>query len=333
MRGPIAFARGIRHPEAFHGTGVGGGFFEGWYVKAVAAEQDARWAFIPGVFRGRDGQTVTDEAFVQVLDGSTGRSWYHRYDVADFHASDDRFDVTVGPNRFHSRGFTVNLPGIAGDIRYGAPLDGWPVTLRRPGIMGWYAWVPLMECYHGVVSFGHPLRGSLEVDGHSVDFDGGRGYIEKDWGRAFPSGYVWMHSNHIEGHPDASLVASVAIIPWLRSSFRGFIVGLRTGTGLHTWATYNGSRESALRIDETTVRWSMAGPAGTLELEAERVRGGLLKAPVRTRMHERVEETLDARIRVRFVDPAGRMRIDSVGTSGGLEVHGDLERLLAIGTR
>lgn len=248
MRSPVAFARGLRHPEAFHGHGVRGGFFEGWYVKVVDAGQDARWAFIPGVFRGRDGDAVTDEAFVQVLDGTTGRSWYHRYDTSQFHASDDRFDVRVGPNRFHSRGLSVDLPGIRGEIKYAAPLDGWPVTLRRPGIMGWYAWVPLMECYHGVVSFGHSLLGSLDVDGRAVDFDGGRGYVEKDWGRAFPSGYVWMHSNHIEGHPDASLVASVAIIPWLRSSFRGFIVGLRTAEGLQVWATYNGTRERHLRI-------------------------------------------------------------------------------------
>ena len=333
MRSPVAFARGLRHPEAFHGHGVRGGFFEGWYVKVVDAGQDARWAFIPGVFRGRDGDAVTDEAFVQVLDGTTGRSWYHRYDTSQFHASDDRFDVRVGPNRFHSRGLSVDLPGIRGEIKYAAPLDGWPVTLRRPGIMGWYAWVPLMECYHGVVSFGHSLLGSLDVDGRAVDFDGGRGYVEKDWGRAFPSGYVWMHSNHIEGHPDASLVASVAIIPWLRSSFRGFIVGLRTAEGLQVWATYNGTRERHLRIDETSVRWSMEGPAGVLEFEAERIRGGLLHAPVRTRMHERVEETLDARIRVRWVDASGRVRIDSVGTSGGLEVHGDLNRLLAIGAR
>lgn len=77
----------------------------------------------------------------------------------------------------------------------------------------------------------------------------------------------------------------------------------------------------------------MEGPAGVLELEAERIRGGLLHAPVRTRMHERVEETLDARIRVRWFDASGRVRIDSVGTSGGLEVHGDLNRLLAIGAR
>ena len=333
MRGPMALVRGIRHPEGFHGNGVTGGFFEGWYIKVADREQDARWAFIPGVFRGQDGAARTDEAFLQVLDGATGRSWYHRYPVEEFTAAADRFDVRLGPHRFNESGLHVELPDLHGDIAFTTPFDPWPVTWRRPGIMGWYAWVPMMECYHGVVSFGHALRGSLTVDGVSQDFDGGRGYIEKDWGRAFPAGYVWMHSNHFEGESDASLVASVAIIPWLRSSFRGFIVGLRLGNRLHTWATYNGSRESRLEITETHVRWAMEGPSGTLSLEAERKRGGLLHAPIRTRMHERVEETLDAQVHVRLVDPQGHRVLDTVASSAGLEVHGDLTRLLAVGTR
>ena len=325
--------RGIRRPEAFHGHGVTSGFFEGWYVKLVDARQQARWAVIPGVFRGRDGDDVTDEAFVQVLDGATGRSWYHRYETADFMASDRSFDVRVGPNRFASSGVHLDLPGLSGDIAFTSDFDPWPVSWRRPGIMGPYAWVPRMECYHGVVSFGHGLRGSLQADGELQDFTGGRGYIEKDWGRAFPAGYVWMHSNHLDGAPEASLVASVAIIPWLRSSFRGFIVGLRLGRRLHSWATYYGSNEVALTIDDSHVRWSMDGPSGLLELSAERVRGGLLHAPVRTRMHERVEETLDATLGVRLTDPAGSVVLDTTATCAGLEVHGDLARLLAVGTR
>ena len=333
MRGPVSLIRGIRHPEAFHGTGVTGGFFEGWYVKVVDAAQQAKWAIIPGVFRGHDGQAATDEAFVQVLDGATGRSWYHRYAVDEFIASADRFDVRVGPNRFSDRGFAVDLPELRGSIAFTSPLDPWPVTWRRPGIMGWYAWVPMMECYHGVVSFGHDLAGTLEADGERQDFAGGRGYIEKDWGKAFPAGYVWMHSHHFRGEPTASLVASVAIIPWLRSSFRGFIVGLRLGSRLHTWATYNGARETALDITETHVTWELTGPSGTLRLEAERTRGGLLHAPIRTRMHERVEETLDAEIGVKFTDPDGNVILETTATSAGLEVHGDLARLLAVGTR
>lgn len=333
MRGPLTLIRGIRHPEAFHGTGLDGGFFEGWYVKVADSQQIARWAFIPGVFRGHDGTTTTDEAFLQVLDGATGESAYYRYDAQDFTAATDRFDVWVGPHHFSSDGLSVRLPHLQGDIEFTTPMDPWPVTWRRPGIMGWYAWVPMMECYHGVVSFGHDLRGVLTVNGQRQDFDGGRGYIEKDWGRAFPAGYVWMHSQHFIGEPTACLVASVAIIPWLRSSFRGFIVGLRLGADLHTWATYNGSRERWLELDETHVRWAIDGPSGSLELSAERKRGGLLRAPIRTRMHERVEETLDAVIAVRYVAPDGRVVLDTTATTAGLEVHGDLERLLAVGTR
>ncbi len=302
-------------------------------MKLVDPRQQARWAIIPGVFRGRDGDTVTDEAFVQVLDGATGRSWYHRYDADEFVASGAEFDVSVGPNHFSSKGVHLDLPGLKGDVAFTTDVDPWPVTWRRPGIMGPYAWVPLMECYHGVVSFGHGLSGALEADGQIQDLNGGRGYIEKDWGRAFPAGYVWMHSNHFADAPEASLVASVAIIPWLRSSFRGFIVGLRLGRRLHSWATYNGSKERSLEIDDSHVRWSLEGPSGLLEMSAERVRGGLLHAPIRTRMHERVEETLDATLGVRLTDPSGQVVLDTIATSAGLEVHGDLERLLAVGTR
>ena len=66
-----------------------------------------------------------------------------------------------------------------------------------------------------------------------------------------------------------------------------------------------------------------------LEMTADRPRGGLLHAPIRTEMHRRVEETLDATIHVRLLDPRGRVLLDDVGVCGGLEVHGDLDRLVA----
>lgn len=60
------------------------------------------------------------------------------------------------------------------------------MTVRSPGIMGWYAWVPTMECYHGVVSLDHAISGKLMIEDQAHDFNGGRGYIEKDWGKSFP---------------------------------------------------------------------------------------------------------------------------------------------------
>ena len=333
MRSPAAWLRGVRHPEAFHGHGRRGGYFEGWYVKSVSADRSQRWAVIPGVFRGSGPGGAADEAFVQVLDGLTGRSWYHRYPTDEFEASDRRFEVRVGPNRFDTSGATLDVPQLRGRLTFATPLDPWPVTLRSPGIMGWYGLVPFMECFHGIVSFGHGLSGTVEVEGTPVSFDGGRGYIEKDWGQAFPAGYVWLASNHLESHPDASLIASVAIIPWLRGSFRGFIAGLTHSGRLHRWTTYNGTRETHLAIDDDRVTWALRGPDGTLELEAVRVRGGLLHAPLRTAMHERVEETLDSRVAVRHTDPRGRVLVDTTAECAGLEVFGDTERLLGLRAR
>lgn len=317
---------GVRHPEGFHGHRVRSSFFEGWYVKLVAADQGARWAVIPGVFLAPDG---TGEAFVQVLDGATGASWYHRYEVAEFSAARHRFDVRVGPNHFSARGVVLDLPSLRGQVRFTTPLDPWPVSWRSPGVMGWYAWVPRMECKHGVVSLGHGLAGELTHDGVTMSFDGGRGYSEKDWGAAFPSGYVWTQTNHFT-EPDTCLSASVALIPWLGSEFRGHIVGVKHRGELHRFATYTGARTTVLELTDDEVRWELRSRQGaTLQITADRPRGGLLHAPVRTEMHRRVEETLDATVAVRLVDHRGRVLLDDVGRCGGLEVHGDLERLVA----
>ena len=330
MRSPAAYVRGVRHPEAFHGRGVERGFFEGWYIKLVSADRAQRWAVIPGIFRGVGSDTGRDEAFVQVLDGLTGRSWYHPFPVDAFHASDREFAVELGGNRFDTHGVMLELPQLRGRIEYTAPLDPFPVTWRAPGIMGWFGLVPRMECFHGIVSFGHPLAGTLEVEGTATSFDAGRGYIEKDWGSAFPAGYVWLASNHIDTAPDASLVASVAIIPWMRRAFRGTIIALRHDGVLHTWATWNRSRERLLQVDDSHVRWRVEGPDGTLEMTAERVRGGLLHAPLRTAMHQRVEETLDATVRIRHTGRDGRVLLDGTGSCAGLEVFGDTARMLAL---
>lgn len=327
MQSLRAFIRGVQHPEAFHGTGRSHDFFEGWYIKLLSADTSQRWAVIPGIFRGPKN-SKTDVAFVQVLDGQTGRSWFHEFPIEQFSADTKTFDVRVGENVFNAHGVSLNLPQLKGQLSYTTELDPWQVTLTSPGIMGWYGLVPFMECFHGFVSFGHGLAGKLSVEGIETDFDGGRGYLEKDWGSAFPAGYVWMQSNHFTSNPEASIVASAAIIPWLSSSFRGFIIGLKLGEKLYKWTTYNKSIEEAFTIDDSHVRWNLIGLDGKLEITAERQSGGLLHAPLRTSMFKRVEETMMSNLKVRLLGSDGQVVFEDVGEAASMEVYGDLERLL-----
>jgi hypothetical protein len=48
-------------------------------------------------------------------------------------------------------------------------------------------------------------------------------------------------------------------------------------------------------------------------------------------MHKRVEETLQAEIAIRLTDRSGRLILDDVGSCAGLEVHGDVDRLIRMG--
>jgi hypothetical protein len=88
-----------------------------------------------------------------------------------------------------------------------------------PGTAGWSAWVPRMEKYHGVVSLDHTIKGHLHIDHEEIDYNSGRGNIEKDWGASFPTAYIWFQSNHFE-QLNTSLTASGAITPWLRNAVR-----------------------------------------------------------------------------------------------------------------
>jgi tocopherol cyclase len=322
---------GLQHPEASHDTGQSP-FFEGWYVKSVSQDAKHRIALIPGIFRSDTGAI---EAFVQVLDGANGRSWFIAFSGSNYVSSNIRFSVRVGVNHFDEQGFAVDLaadletgfPGLRGVITYETPMDGWPKSVRSPGAMGWYAYVPKLECYHGVVSFGHRLSGALRFGSELMEFDAGKGYIEKDWGQAFPRGYVWMHSNTFSD-PNTSLMGSLAVIPWLRGEFPGLLLGLRTELGLARFATYTGASVTSLTITDHEVELVVQDPASNqLELVAERNKGALLHAPIRTEMHKRVEETLDAKIGMRLTDKTGAVLREDVGLVGGLEVHGDVERL------
>ena len=169
-------------PAMYQG-GTRDGRFEGWYFKAVDASGTVPFAVIPGVSWDEAGGT--SHAFVQVVRPG-GATAYLQYPADQFHFDRHRFGVTVGPNYFSAAGATLALDcegiRVSGELRFG-PWRPWPVRLLVPGIMGWYRFVPRMECYHGVCSLDHAVDGALVIDGQSVVFDGGRGYVEKDWGR------------------------------------------------------------------------------------------------------------------------------------------------------
>jgi hypothetical protein len=212
----------VMHPERFHGhrRQVGSAFFEGWYYKFTAQEETpgtqpapppSTWAVIPGVFYGAAGlgDQRGSTAFVMVVDTELRQEHWFPFPHSAFQAREDRFEVTIGDNSFSRERMRLNLSrydavtqshvSVVADLRF-SQHSPWPVSWLRPGVMGWFAWLPLMECYHGIVSMHSRVDGTFvrrtPTAVTSLAVKGGVAYLEKDWGTNFPRAYVWISCSH-----------------------------------------------------------------------------------------------------------------------------------------
>lgn len=325
----VNYVKRVMNPVWYHGHGKKAPFFEGWYYKCVSADEAHKWAFIPGIFINQD--TEKSHSFVQVLDGNNGAAHYHRFEQGDFQAKEMAFDVTIKNSHFQVERLQLNIDDalgkISGELRF-RKQHPWPITVFAPGVMGPFGWLPFMECYHGICSLDHTIEGTLTIYGEDIDFTGGRGYMEKDWGQSFPTGYVWQQSNHFEAI-GTSLTASFATIPNVGRTFAGFIVGLWHEEKLYPFTTYNGTKIEMMRVNDSTVNWALRNGKYQLEVEATRAEGGLLLGPERENMHMRVDETLKSVIQAQLTDVrSGRVIFEGTGRNAALEVVGDLSMII-----
>lgn len=269
----------------FRSTRETGPYFEGWYFKHQN-RQGQILALIPAFHTDREGRRT---ASLQVISGD--RSWWLEYPEAQ--VSRQPFQVQIGRCCFGSRGMELQIRreglSLQGALQYG------PFTPLRSDIMGPFRFFAGMQCSHGVISMGHSLSGTLELNGERLDFTGGTGYIETDRGRSFPSRYLWTQCVW-DGAEQGSLMLAIAAIPLPVGSFTGCICSVLYQGREYRLATYRGARIEA---------WSPSGAAirqGKYRLEAELLNEQRqpLRAPVEGSMERTIHESLRAEVHCRF---------------------------------
>ncbi|KAI8818550.1 uncharacterized protein EV422DRAFT_171628 [Fimicolochytrium jonesii] len=117
----------VRKPAQYHGHGVSGPFFEGWYYKTVLPEAEGSVVFIPGVFMPKpspEGTVLNDtlqqpHAFVMVLrDPHTVECLYYAYPLSELEATNGvgespeartTYSIRIGKSTFHEKGMELDL--------------------------------------------------------------------------------------------------------------------------------------------------------------------------------------------------------------------------------
>ncbi len=230
--------------------------------------------------------------------------------------------IKVGNSWFTERGIHLDIQqdgqSFIGEVEFSHKVD-FPSKWYNPGIMGWYSFVPLMECKHGIVSVTHKLKGQISLNDRITDFTGGKGYIEKDWGVSFPESWVWIHSNHFQDD-SASFTFLVAKIPWMGSFFIGHICFLYTNGKFYRFATYNGSKIKRLIYENEKLEILIEGQRETLEINVLLNISRHLRAPLRGKMSRIIKESIDSTVYLRLKGKNGNVLFEESGKRAGFEM-------------
>ena len=123
--------------------------------------------------------------------------------------------------------------------------------------------------------------------------------------------------------------SSIAIIPWLKSSFIGHIAGVLIDGKLIEFTTYNGTKLNSCDISQDEVNASMENRLFKLNIKAIREKATTLAAPISGFMDRRIDESMNSSIKLKLIDKiSNKIILNDIGESAGIEVAGDYEKLI-----
>lgn len=317
-----------RKCELFHGNEKTRPYFEGWYFKHVSKQEDFILSVICGVSRSKNPRD--DHSFIQVITGPAHKSHYIRFAYNAFEYDRESFNVSVGNNTFSYDQIHLDIARkdmhIKADFKYSNHLR-LQNSIFSPSIMGPFSYIPNMECNHGVLSLKNEVQGNVEIDGKIYDMTGAVGYIEKDWGEAFPNAWIWLQGNVSAKKEDAAFMCSVASIPFGLIDFTGLICVLAIDGKQYRFATYNGAKIKSVKNVESGVDIALKRGVHLLEINARSKSFDKLIGPTRNGMTRELFESVAGAIHIKLYKK-GKLIFEDDLSGCGMEISeiGELEK-------
>ncbi|MEG0708224.1 MAG: tocopherol cyclase family protein [Cellulosilyticaceae bacterium] len=313
--------RTLYKPEVFQGNMNKKNYFEGYFFKLVSKNAEEIISIIPGISLDEEDP----HAFIQVLRNSDGKSYYIRYPLKEFSYNKNVLFLQIGENIFTQSYIRFNITednlNICGIVWFDN-LQTVDNKILRPGIMGPFRFFPFMECYHGIVSMNHNLKGTVSINHEPINFTGGKGYIEKDWGTNFPEAYVWIQSNNFVD-PNLSVMISIARIPFMKRHFRGFLACISIEDKTRIFTTYTGAKIKQFTVKGDELYIEIKQGKERIEISMSKSLGRELVAPQKGAMKRAVHESLESTMELKIYYKE-RLMTHQYTSIAAIELSGDI---------
>ena len=268
-------------PNSVHDLGDGA-HFEGWYYRVTSpgegGEADQVWVLITAYWRDSAG---AERAFVKLINGVTGRVYKRVFEgeaegvrVGEIQAGANDLSVLLGSAE---DGVSLTHEGVVGrfwteegeEVEVELSVEGcayWgsPFHERDRWTMGWVTELPGPPLKWHVEHLKGSATGWVRVRGGGALLEEGEVagaplHQEKNWGRAFPSTWVWLQSDVFEGRPDVAFAAAGGPIFSWDWSPSGYMLGLRWRDEFLSLRTQDGHVFSGVdfKVEGGEALWSL----------------------------------------------------------------------------
>ncbi len=200
-------------------------YFEGWYLRIIDIANDVNFAFI----FAKTLDETDPHAFIQIVNGMTGKNTYLRFDLNQFTYAHDT--VSISSHSLSANQVIINHPEVKANITI-SDHD----TLKQKSAMGFLRKMPL-ECYQEIIYMKAIATGVVSFKGKKVTVNG-TSYMEKTYGIRFPKSWFWLQANHFEKH-NLKLSLAGGHVPTLKLRPFGFFAIIHHNDTVYRFATYN----------------------------------------------------------------------------------------------
>lgn len=220
-------------------------WYEWWYSKVVEPKTGRAFFFVYEVVNPWDQDSTRAVSRAAVTFGDFGRKIQvvTHVPVNEFHASRDRYDVSIGNPVFatadarHLQGQLVSEAGlkVSWDLVFEDPWSframGWATGIPEILNIGWYPAQATAK-----------VSGTIRVGEETIQLERAPGYQDRNWGRSFPKWWSWIVANHWnEGSDDVLVAGGGAPKVFGRPSpYEGMSIGFRHEGELYAFRPTDG---------------------------------------------------------------------------------------------
>ncbi len=302
--------------SGFQGSRKSKAYFEGWYIRLSSDRHGWNCSLIPGIAIDPKGET---HAFLQFIE-SSGSSHYMAYPREAFKLNPEKLCIQFEGNIISEERIYVDLTSRGLSLKIdlvGSDLPRFSDRFHAMNVMGILGQMPQLPCYHHLIHMDLPVNGHISWSGNTYNFKNASAYMEKDWGRSFPSTWHWIQRSSFQDC-EGVLSAVASHVPFGKLKVPAGMAALQidgeqyfwSSAWGHTWNFDSGEKRSIYRF---------LNARHILELEVEAGVSAPLIAPIKGAMERTIYESINSSVHLQVRQTGGRTIHESRTQNAGYE--------------